>query len=359
LQRNQKRSKYPFYYEDGSLARLPFFIFPSNFFGLSATKVSRVEYTKELRYHKCMFSIFYKTLQHQELKELDTPKSGSLIVVGNPTKQDVEYVSQLTGFQTTDLHDVLDAFEIPRVELHTEGMILYLRHPASHRAGLHTELLTVVLTDKYTILLARANNTVVETLLANSSDTITTQKTKLLLRVLSIIAKFYTMEVRKISDEVVRRKSDLKSVSSKDIDALVEHEDILNQFISSLSPMKTIFENLTQSKKIKFYDQDEDLFQDVMIGINQSVELCLVYRKNITSLRDSYQMVFTNKLNNTMKFLASFTIIMTIPNIVAGLFGMNVALPLGEHPLAFILILTVILSICTFVVVIFNRMRWL
>jgi magnesium transporter len=60
-----------------------------------------------------------------------------------------------------------------------------------------------------------------------------------------------------------------------------------------------------------------------------------------------------------MKFLASVTIILALPTLVASIFGMNVALPLQDHPAAFWIILGGSMVVAVIVVVIFWRRDWL
>jgi len=50
---------------------------------------------------------------------------------------------------------------------------------------------------------------------------------------------------------------------------------------------------------------------------------------------DAFASIISNNLNMVMKFLASVTIILAIPTVVASFWGMNVELPFGVHPLGF------------------------
>ena len=61
---------------------------------------------------------------------------------------------------------------------------------------------------------------------------------------------------------------------------------------------------------------------------------------------DFFASVISNNLNIVMKVLASVTILMAIPTIIGGIFGMNVALPLQDNPNGFqiIMILTLLLT---------------
>ena len=49
--------------------------------------------------------------------------------------------------------------------------------------------------------------------------------------------------------------------------------------------------------------------------------------------------ILNNNLNDTMKFLTVWSLILTIPTIMTGFFGMNVKLPGAQFPLAWIAII--------------------
>lgn len=306
-----------------------------------------------------MITIYFKSLKDKKVHTVSKVRSGSLIIADNVAEDELVTISQYTGLEIADLADVLDVYEMPRIERQDEGVIIHLRHPATAYQGLHTQLLTVIFTEKCCVLLSKKQNVLLDNLLEKSPQIITTQKSKLLLFLLRQTVKLYTKEIKKVGDEVLRQKRELSNVSQKDISLLVKNEDILNQYLSCLVPMRNVFEIISSGRHVKIYEEDEDLFQDVLIGLNQLVDICKVNLKSIVALRDSYQIIFTNKLNGTMKFLASFTIIMTIPNIVAGIFGMNVGLPLQNAPFAFFFVMNLIVISCVATLFFFYKKRWL
>ena len=71
-----------------------------------------------------------------------------------------------------------------------------------------------------------------------------------------------------------------------------------------------------------------------------------IYSNILSSTMDFFASVISNNLNIVMKVLASVTILMAIPTIIGGIFGMNVALPLQDNPNGFqiIMILTLLLT---------------
>ena len=99
--------------------------------------------------------------------------------------------------------------------------------------------------------------------------------------------------------------------------------------------MKNIFQIILQGQYVKTFQEDSDLFEDMHISINQSVDTCNVSLNTIRSIRDSYQIIFTNNLNKEIMLLTYLTIALAIPTLIGSLYGMNVPLPLQDHPHAF------------------------
>ena len=79
----------------------------------------------------------------------------------------------------------------------------------------------------------------------------------------------------------------------------------------------------------------------------------------LSQMMDAFASIISNNLNVVMKFLASITIIISLPTVVSSFFGMNVRLPLENSPLAFLIILGISLFIAVVVAWNFSRRDWL
>ena len=96
-----------------------------------------------------------------------------------------------------------------------------------------------------------------------------------------------------------------------------------------------------------------------MIANSQLVDSARSVLKTIQNIRTATEAILTNKLNATIQTLTILTIILTIPTVVASLYGMNVPLPLAENPMAFWMILVFIMLTVSAVVLVFKKGEWL
>lgn len=309
-----------------------------------------------------MLELYYKTTKVKKQAKLKKIRDGVWVDVKNANEIDLEKIVDITGLDYLDLKDSLDPHELPRIERVGSNIIIFIRVPKDHYDKnnlIHTDLLTIVITDKYFITISATENKIVKKMLKKKIDIATTQRGKLLVYLLLNISHEFTRSIKEVRNNVLSQERNINKIKNSDIINLIRSEEILNQHVSALIPMKNVFESIVGGKYIHLYSEDENLFEDLIISIRQSTDLCQVNIKSIKTLRDSYQIIFTNKLNKVIQFLTAFTIIMTIPTIVASLYGMNVELPLSHSPFSFFYVLIISIFISGLFLLIFYKKRWL
>ena len=103
-------------------------------------------------------------------------------------------------------------------------------------------------------------------------------------------------------------------------------------FSTSLKANEVTLEKILRGRVIKLYEEDQDLLEDVLIEVKQAIEMAGIYSSILSGMMDAVGSVINNNMNNVMKKLTIFTILMAIPTIVFSYFGMNVKLPLENYP---------------------------
>jgi len=282
--------------------------------------------------------IYFKDIKSQTLQKLDQIKSGSWINIENATVEDLNFVKEITNLNYSDLEDVLDVHELPRIERKEDAVILFVRDAqfVNKDKDISTTPLTIITTSKYIITISISRIQTIRFLINNGFDFSTTQRSKFLINVLLNISKNYTKGVKNINNSIEYQKDKLERITNADILKLIENEEILSDYIAALDPMKIVYEAIEKGKYIPLYSYDEDLIEDMIISMRQSVGICSTNLKSIKSLRESYQIIFTNNLNRTIKLLTSVTVFLTIPTMIASFFGMNVLIPFSDNNLTFL-----------------------
>ncbi len=306
-----------------------------------------------------MIHIYYKEETEDQFEVISQPKDGCWIHVEEASTADINQISELIGLEYTDIYDCLDRYEIPRIERIKEHVLIFTRHPSEQESGLYTATYTIILTKNYFITISPQKSRLVDILLEQSPKLAPTQKSKFLIYMLLKITQEYTVQIKKIRTNVLKQERKMKNVDSGDITNLTVNEEVLNQYLSSLVPLRSVLEAIVSGKYTILYDRDQDLLEDLLNASIQSEDLCSINLRSIRSLRDSYQIIFTNQLNKTIKLLTALTIILSIPTMVASLYGMNVSLPIENNPFAFYIIFICIVVLSLISLFVFQRKKWL
>ena len=140
---------------------------------------------------------------------------------------------------------------------------------------------------------------------------------------------------------------------------LVDYEHTLNDMISALIPTNNWLQTITDGNYMQLYNEDVEMMEDLMIANSQLVDSARSLLKTIQNIRSATEAILTNNLNATIHTLTIITILLTIPTIISSLYGMNVGLPLMNHPFAFWMVLLFIGLIVLGVGYYFHKNRWL
>ncbi len=306
-----------------------------------------------------MLQIYFKTARDEEFQILQELREGCWIHVDEGTPEDIAAIAQLLSLDYTDLQDALDKYEVPRIERVQNNVLIFTRHPTEQEMGLYTSTLTIILTPHYTITISPQHSLLVRNFLLQKSKLSTIQKSKLLIALLMRITQEFTAHIRRVRNNVLRQEKEMISVESEDITALTKNEEVLNQYHSALIPLRNVLEAITSGRYTSLYEKDQDLLLDLLNAVKQSEDLCSISVKSIRSLRDSYQIIFTNNVSKTIKLLTALTILFSIPTMIASLYGMNVQIPFTAFKDSFFYIIGFISVILILAIMLFHRKRWL
>ena len=109
-------------------------------------------------------------------------------------------------------------------------------------------------------------------------------------------------------------------------------------------------------ERIKKYQEDEELLEDVIIENKQAIEMANIYSGILSGTMDAFASVISNNLNIVMKFLATVTIVLSVPTLIASLWGMNFDnIPLGSQQHGFFIVTLGALAITAITVLIFKK----
>ena len=302
-----------------------------------------------------MIQYLYKNQKQTKLQRIDDYKVGSWISVEDTTEQELLMLSEKLNLEPDILLDALDPYEVPRIE--KEEGITYIFARFAHKNGdkIATSPVLLVVSPDFLITVSIKALPFLNQFIQEKIEFYTTQRTQLLIQLLMEMQREYQNLVNTIHKNIRNFSVDLDQIDNKEILTIIKFETLFNDFLFGLEPMAIALKKFATGKFIKLYEEDEDLVEELLVDNEQLILLCKVNQKGIYNLRESHYSVLSNNLNKTMKLLTSVTVILTIPTMVSSFFGMNVGLPFQDHPLAFLLVISITLIISFGLLAIFNK----
>lgn len=303
----------------------------------------------------------YKTVDEQGLF-IETTKleKGCWINLVNPSVQEINTICNSIGANEEFVRYALDQEERARIDAEDDQTLILVDLPVVEKdeegiGGFSTiPLGMIVVRDEFFITVCTQETPIIKEFIdCKVKGFYTYKKTRFLLQLLYKIATYYLTYLKYINRETDKAARKLqKEMKNKELIKLFELESSLVYFTTSLKSNEIVMEKLMRTKYLKMYEEDEEILEDAIIENRQAIEMGTIYRDILSGTMDAYASVISNNLNIVMKFLASVTIVMSIPTIVGGLWGMNVALPFEQNPYGFWIVMgiSVVFSIFAFAI---------
>ncbi|MCS7184287.1 MAG: hypothetical protein NZ866_03015 [Patescibacteria group bacterium] len=304
-----------------------------------------------------MIKFYFRSLKDNKLIEFKEFRIGSLVYVTNLNENDIIFLEEKLLLDKKTILDVLDTNEIPRLEIKNNINYIFLRAPVIENKSIQTTPILIVISSEFFAIIGQEIK-IIDNLIRRGRF-FTTQKTKLFLKILFTIFNLYEKIIIQINKKIRSSGLDLSNVNEKTVSSFVEFEIILQDLLTiSLIPTKHIFSNILKKGVLTLFEKDKELLEDLILKIDQLEEISKASLKNITHIREAYEVILTNSVNKAIKFLTSLTVIIGLPTLIASLYGMNLKLPMENYPYAFFVILFLNIFLMIILLIYFNRKKW-
>lgn len=282
-----------------------------------------------------------------------------------PSPRELETVAEATGVELDALKAALDDEERARIELEDNYHLILVDSPEIEKEMVddternrYITMPLAIITAKDIVITVTLRETPILQYFKTGRirDFFTYKKTRFIMQVFYRVATVYLQYLRVINRESDSLEDKLKeSQRNQEIMEMHELEKSLVYFTTAIRSNETVFEKLLRTEKVKRYPEDENLLEDVIIENRQALEMANIYSGILNSTMDTFSSVISNNLNVAMKTLATVTIVLSIPTMIASFYGMNVPLPGQNQPYGFLVVLGIAGLIASIVAIIFRK----
>ena len=302
-----------------------------------------------------MYKVMMSTGTGLDEYDIGQLEKGCWIDVIAQTEEELDEIAQATHIYKEYLTAPLDKEEKSRTELDEDQLLVVIDIPfLRSNKDYDTMPLGIIITPEVIVTVCLESNAVTADFNAHTFRNFCTyKKTRFLFQILYKSATLYLKYIRNI----IRRTDDLEqhlrqAMENSKLFSMLDLQKSLTYFTTSLRSNYMVTEKLlrlrttAQSQKlVRLYEEDEDLLEDVIVEYKQAIEMVEMYGHILNSMMEVFATIISNNLNLVMRFLASITIVLAIPTLISGLWGMNVPVPFAEVSFGFFIVLFMAMTV--------------
>jgi magnesium transporter len=291
--------------------------------------------------------------------------------IEKPTEREIEYLGQNYPFHPLDLDDCLSRIQRPKIdEYEDEGYLFLVFHfPVFHKeARVSTpSQVSIFLGADYLISLhhgdlkplvkmfrdCELNERAREEYMGQSSS-------HLLYHILDRLVSYCFPMLNKIGANIEAIEDDVftKPVPKTVHEILVIKRDLVS-FRRIMRPQIAVLDSLEERKWAFFKDGMDVYFGDIGDHLDKIWDMLEDYRELVDNLSDASDRLTSHRVQEVMRVLAILAACATPFVIIAGIYGMNIPLPLGDSSLGLPILIVIMLCTISLMLLIFRRKRWI
>ena len=273
--------------------------------------------------------------------EINQWKSGCWVRVTAPTEDELSLLSERFAVPLDFIHDAEDIEERPRVDREDNWLLVFVRVPCKRvdddgETLFSTAPLAIIIRDDVFITVNYYDNEVLDDFIRWSSrrHMNSCKGYDLLLSLMLSTSVWYL--------KYLKQMNAMMSVAEERLEEKMDNEQLMRMmglgkfliyFITSLKGNATVLARI--KLRVRSLPHDEALLEDAEIETQQASDTAEIYSNILDRQQETYSSVIGNNLNRIMKTLTVVTILLMIPTVIAGYYGMNVPNSMENWPFGF------------------------
>lgn len=307
---------------------------------------------------------FFKNTE-RGLTNLNKAEKGCWIKVSAPTQEEIDILVNHFKVPQQFIDYSLDEDEMAKYDNINDSILLVVDIPhkntVSGEEPYMTRILGIVMTKDYVITICNYQTKVLDNLISKYGNKISTNKrNELTLYILLATANKYLDCLQRINETIeTSEKSVRRFMRNEDLVSLYFLQKSLVYFTVGLKSNQLMMQKLLRINLFDKYPEDRELLEDVIAEINQAREMSEIANNILYQMMETFSYMIANTQNAIIKVLTSVTILISIPTLIASVYGMNIPLPMSQSPHSFIIIMGATMLITILIAFVFVRHRWL
>ena len=292
----------------------------------------------------------------QQTVAIDKPIEGSWVNILPPLKQEeFSELSNTLNIPLDFLKDSLDIDERSRYETENDVKLIVIKTPTENNSFNESDAfyitipICIILTNGQIVTVNSFENEAIKKFLNSFQNRHPDKKNMMVLKVFEKITTNFQEYLKEINQHRNLLEQKLyDSNRNEELLQLMRIQKSLVYFLTALRSNELLMMKMARTNFLHLNEEEKDFLDDLIIETSQALETANTYTNILSSTLDAFASIISNNQNEVLKRLTTLTIFLSIPVLIASIYGMNVPLPFQHSHYAFWIPVTICFLILGF-----------
>lgn len=285
---------------------------------------------------------YFKNVNNETV-EIDKPESGIWVNLVPPFREEEFFdLGEELDIPIEFLRDSLDIDERPRYELEDNVKFIVIKTPTENNSFNDSDAfyitipICIILTHNHIVTVNSFDNGAIKKFLNTFQKRHPDKRNLMVLKVFEkVVTNFmdYLKEINQRRNLLEQKLYDANR--NEELLELVRIQKSLVYFVTALRSNELLMMKLERTNFLSLNEEEREELNDLIVDNSQALEMANIYTNILSSTLDAFASIIANNQNEVLKRLTSLTLILTIPTLIASIYGMNTPIPYKNSPYTF------------------------
>lgn len=308
---------------------------------------------------------YFKNIESHTVA-IDKPEAGTWVNVLPPLRQEeFTELSEKLDIPIDFLKDSLDIDERSRYEVEDNAKLIVIKTPTENNSFNDSDAyyitipICIILTHQQIVTVNSFENEAIKKFLNTFQNRSPDKKNMMVLKIFEKVVTNYLDFLKEINQRRNLLEQKLyDSNRNAELLELVRIQKSLVYFITALRSNELLMIKMARTNVLQLNEDEKEFLDDLIVETSQALEMANTYTTILSSTLDAFASIISNNLNNVMKRLTSITIIISLPVLVASVYGMNVPIPGQDLPHSFYVPIIISIVLSVIISAYFMKRKW-
>jgi magnesium transporter len=285
---------------------------------------------------------YFKIVDHKTIA-IEKPTTGSWVNILPPLRQEeFSELSTTLDIPIDFLKDSLDIDERSRYEADDNVKLIVIKTPTENNSFNESDAfyitipICIILTSGQIVTVNSFENEAIKKFLNSFQNRHPDKKNMMVLKIFEKVTTNFQDHLKEINQRRNALEQKLyDSNRNEELFQLMRIQKSLVYFVTALRSNELLMMKLARTNFLNLDEDEKDFLDDLVIETSQALETANTYTNILSSTLDAFASIISNNQNEVLKRLTTLTIFLSVPVLIASIYGMNVPLPFQQSTHAF------------------------